>query len=377
MKFKNNLLISLRHLKADKTNTFISITGLILGLGMVAVILVFVLNEFSYNSTFANKDRIYRVLNYNENDNNTWANTPFVIGEAARNRFAEVENFAHQYNISNIEVRKDNQYIPEPDMLCTESNFFILFGIEILQGSLAGFDETEGKILLSKKLSEKYFGTGNPVGQRLNIRYQGKEFPMEVAAIYKDLPQNTSIEASLVASIDFGVRHLGDILKSNVETPGEMEFKEAWNGVFFTNYLLLKKGVSVRNFEDQLQQMGQEHSTDTDKLSLSLQPLSDIYFGSNKIVDNHRNEQGNLSMLYVLGFIGILILVIANINYLNLASAKAMSQVKAFAVRKVCGATQKSIVSQIIFDAGIAVCCYGGKIFSATHQRNARKILFN
>jgi len=76
----NNLLISIRHLKADKINSIISISGLILGLGIVAIVLVFVLNELGYNSSFANRKQIYRVLNHNIADNNTWANTPFIIG---------------------------------------------------------------------------------------------------------------------------------------------------------------------------------------------------------------------------------------------------------------------------------------------------------
>jgi len=256
MNFKNTFLISFRHLKADKTNTFISVTGLVLGLGIVAVVLVFVLNELSYDSSFANNNRIYRVLNYNDQDNHTWANTPFIIGEAAKNKFAEVEGFAHQYNIGNIEVKKNTEYIPEPDMLCTESDFFGMFGIDILKGSLNDFDKTRDKILLSEKLAEKYFGSEDPIGQQLEIRYNGKEFPMEVAAVYKDIPLNSSIKASLFASIDFGLKHLSDNLTTNGIVPEEKEFREAWQGVFFTNFLLLKKEVNTKDFDTKLQRLG-------------------------------------------------------------------------------------------------------------------------
>ncbi len=351
MNFKNNLLISARHLKADKTNTFISFIGLVLGLGIVAIVLVFVLNELSYDRSFANRERIYRVLNYKEDNNNTWGNTPFIIGETAKDEFAEVENFVHQYNISNIEIKKNNEYIHEPDIISTESDFFNIFGIKILQGNLSGFDKTEGKILLSKKTSEKYFGAGNPVGQLLNIRYEGQEFQMEVAAIYNDLPQNASIKASLVTSIDFGVKHLTANIKTNDAVPNEKDFRDAWNGIFFTNFLLLKNGVDKNAFEAKLKQLGTKNSSEMNKLALSLQPFSDIYFGSEKIIDNNRKEQGNLSMLVILGFIGTLILVIACINYLNLTSAKAMSQVKTFAIQKVCGARKISIINQMVFES--------------------------
>ena len=351
MKLSNNLKTGIRRLKADKINTTISISGLILGLGIVAVVLVYILNELSYNSSFANNERIYRVINFNENDNHIWASTPFVIAEMSKNRFAEVEDFTHQYNIGNIEVEKNNTFMPEPEMMCVESNFFKIFGVQVLKGSLTDFDETGNKILLSEKMAEKYFGTGNAIGQLLKIRYKGQESEMEVAAIYKDFPQNTSIKASLIGSIDFGLKHLADNITSNVEDQDENKFSEAWEGTFFTNYLLLKDKANIQDFEAKLKQLGNENSSDNHKFSLSLQPIKDIYFGSESIVDNNSKEKGNRSMLIVLGFIGVLILIIACINYLNLTTAKAMSQVKTFAVRKVCGASQKSIVGQMVFES--------------------------
>ena len=351
MSFKNNLQVSCRHLKADKTNTLISISGLILGLGIVTVVLVFVLNEFGYNSSFANNNRIYRVLNYNELDNHSWANTPFVIAEEAKSKFAEIESFAHQYNMGNIEVKRNTEYIREPDVMCTESDFFSIFGIDILNGSLNNFDHSEELILLSENLANKYFGAENPVGQRLEIRYLGKEFPMEVAGVYRDIPQNSSIKATLIANIDFALQHLEDNIQTNAKKPDENEFRQAWKGVFFTNFLLLKEDVDVKAFETKLWEMGNKNSSENFKMSLSLQPLSDIYFGSEKIVDNNKKEQGNISMLLVLAFIGFLILVTASINYLNLASAKAMSQVKNVAVRKICGANRKSIIGQMIIES--------------------------
>jgi putative ABC transport system permease protein len=321
-------------------------------LGIVAVVLVFVLNELSYNSSFANRKQLYRVLNYNVVDNNTWANTPFIIGETTANLFAEVEQFAHQYNIGNIEVKKGNEFIPEKEMLCTESSFFNLFGLEIMEGSLADFDLTNGKILLSKVLADKYFNYENPVGQMLTLRYSGKEFPMEVVAVYKDFPKNSTLQASLIAGNQFGFEHLVSNMVSTGKKPNIDELRESWeSGLNFTNYLLLKKGTSADAFEKKLHQLGIDHSTENSKLSLSLQPLSGIYFGSTKMVDNNRGDRGNLPMLYMLAVVGILILIIACINYLNLAAAQAMSQAKGFAVRKVCGAPKKNLFLQKIIES--------------------------
>jgi putative ABC transport system permease protein len=347
----NNFLVSIRHLMGNRTNTLINLAGLTLGLGIVTVVLVFVLNELGYNRSFFKHDRIYRIINQNSADNNLWANTPFVAGETSAEKFAEVEAYAHQYNIQNIEVKRGDEFISNRDILCTESSFFQMFGIKILNGSLFEFDRVKGKILVSKNTAEKYFGNENPVGKLLTLRYTGKEYIQEVAAVYEDFPQNSTIKASLIAGNDFGLEHLYQSIVSTGAKPSVQELKESWNGTFFINYLLLKKGTSVSGFEAKLHQLGVDQSDKDNRLNLSLQALTDIYFGSEKIVDNNRGDKGNRSMLFILASVGFLILVVACINYLNLTSAQALTQTKALAVRKVCGAPRNSLIRQMVFES--------------------------
>ena len=352
MNIRNNLLVSFRHLKADKTNSIINIAGLTLGLAIVTVVLVFVLNELGYNQFVPERNRIYRLLNYNAADNNTWANTPFIAGETIADQFPEVEQFVHQYNIYDIEIKKNSEFIAEPNMICTESNFFSMFGIPVLYGSLSDFDQAQKEVLLSKSLAQKYFGEQNPLGKIITLRSQGKEFPMEVAAVYADIPENSTIKASLITNVDFGMQHLRNSLISMGDNSDNKHFRESWeDGQFFTNYFLLKKGASVSAIEKKMKKLSVEHSTDNNKLSFSLQPLTKIYFGSQKIVDNNSGDLGNFPMLLILIFVGILILIIAYINYLNLAFAQAFAQTKSWAVRKVCGASGKNLLSQMVLES--------------------------
>jgi putative ABC transport system permease protein len=354
MSIISNLQASLRHLKADKINTAINLTGLTFGLGIVTIVLVFVLNELGYNQSFENKDRIYRVLNFNKADNNIWANTPVVIGQTAKEQFAEIEANIHQCNISAIEVKKGDEFIEDKNVLCTEAAFLNVFGIKLLQGSTLGFDQSKEKIMLSKSTAEKYFGSENPVGKIIEIRKTGSLTPMEVVAVYNDLPQNSTIEASFIASTEFGLEKLLQNMVSTGTAPTIQEMKESWdsgNGAFFTNYLLLREGASVAQLETKLNQMAAQHAEKDSKLNLSLQPLNDIYFGSGKIVDNNAGDKGNRSMLYILMSIGLLILIMACINYLNLSSAQAITQTKALAVRKVCGASSKSLILQMMYES--------------------------
>lgn len=353
MNIKNNLLVSLRHLKADKTNAIINITGLALGLGIVTVVLVFVINELGYNSSFANRDRVYRVLDHNIIDNNTWANTPFILGETLGEETSEVEKFARQINIQEFEIEKDNDFIKESSMICTDESFFEIFSIKILQGSVNGFDNTTNNIIICKSIAEKYFNDIDAIGKVLKIRAGSEETRLSVMAVCEDIPRNSTIRASVFTNSGFGLKHLVNSMVTTSDLKlNEVDFKQSWTyGQFFTNYIMLKKGISVTAFEEKLKKIGAEHSTDTYKMSFSLQPLSDIYFGSAKITDNNNEDLGNKSMLLILTLTGIIILIIACINYLNLNSAQVLTHIKSLAIRKVCGAPRLQLMRQMIFES--------------------------
>jgi len=177
---------------------------------------------------------------------------------------------------------------------------------------------------------------------------------MEVVAVFEDLPQNSTLNASFIANNKFGVEKLLQSMISTGKAPTEQEINESWywgNGLFFTNYLLLKEGASAALLETKIHQLALQHADKEDKLDLSLQALNDIYFDSGKIVDNNAGDKGNRSMLYILVSIGLLILIMACINYMNLSSAQAISQTKSLAVRKVCGASSKSLILQMMFES--------------------------
>lgn len=128
MNFYQNTIISLRRFRSEKVNTLISITGLVLALSIVTIVLVFILNELSYNNFYKNNDRIYRVINYSKIENKYWATNPYQIGQLAKERFSEVIAATHQYNIHNIQIQKNNEYIEEESVMGTDSSFFAVLG---------------------------------------------------------------------------------------------------------------------------------------------------------------------------------------------------------------------------------------------------------
>jgi len=353
MNIKNDIIVGLRHIRSDKVNSVINITGLALALGIVTVVLVFVLNELGYNSSYQKKERIYRIISHNNVDNTRWANTPYVLGETLKEDAAEVESVVHQYNINDYAIERGNDFIRETSMLCTNASFFDVFSVKILQGSLDNFDSDNSLILLSKKMADKYFSDGNPVGKVLKVRNGAGDYTLTVAAVYEDLKQNSSIRAATITNSDFGMSHLAKTIISNSQIKlNEVNFKEEWKyGQFITNYLLLKDGTSVKALESRLKTIGDEHLNEYDKQSFTLQPLSAIYFGSGNITDNNSGDLGNRPMLFILASVGLLILIIACINYLNLTSAQALTHTRTFAVRTVCGAPRSKLIAQMMLES--------------------------
>ena len=350
MSFYQNIIISIRRFRSEKVSTLISLTGLVLALSIVTIVLVFILNELNYNSFYKNKDRIYRVLNYSKVENKYWATNPYQVGQLAKEKFSEVIAATHQYNVYGTQFQKNNEYISEESVLGTDSSFFTVFGVKILQGDLHGFNEIKTHILISNSMAKKYFGRENPIGKPLKMKLNNLDYHMQVAAVFEDIPNNTSVKANFIVNTDIAF----DDLEKNIITGGNQvdrkSMKDAWTSVFFTNYLLLNESASIPLFQEKLLKLGNEYSNGKKKFTLSAQALSDVYFKSKGYIDNHKTDSGDLKMLFVLGSIGILILIIACINYLNLALAQAITRLKSFAVRKTFGASQNDILQQLLFD---------------------------
>ncbi|MFT3740332.1 MAG: ABC transporter permease [Breznakibacter sp.] len=346
-----------RQIKTDTISFVINLTGLAIGLAMAAVTIVFVLDEWGYDTSFPTHQRVYRILTQNPSDNRMWASSPLPLGNDLSLKFDEIEACAPQYVAGPMELKNGDTFITEKGLICTSANFFRVFGIEAEQGSTAHFDLSPDQLMLSRSLARKYFGNADCTGKPLVMRYRGNEHTMMVAGVYDDFPANVTVRPSMMANMDFAAEHLAHtVITTNDTPPNAQYFKESWEpGAFFTNYLLLKENTDVRFFAQKLTAYGHGIKNNDGGLELSLQPLEDIYFGSASITDNNKGDLGNPGMLYLMASVGLAILVIACINYFNLASAQTLAKTRSLAVRKMCGAPRSSIVGQTLLES-TAVC---------------------
>ncbi len=344
--------ITLRRLFADKTNSIIKLSGLLIGLSVAFVVLVFSINELSYDLFHKNKDNIYRVLDNNEGSNITWYNTPYVLGNLLVESLPEVEAKASMYSIHNFEIKKDDEYIPKKNILCTEPSFFDIFSFKIINGNINKFD-VNSSIIISQSCAYEYFGNKNPIGQTIELKLDKTEFLMSVVAVVDDLPINSSIKSDFFCNIDFGINQLMQSMMNTAHVKVDADtIRNSWNyGVFFTNFLLLSQNTNINEFNSKIAKLVDNSCSQNIVSNFYLQPFNKMYFNSATLSGNNIIEKGNKQVLAILMLVGFIILVVANINYINISIAQLFSKSKDVAIRKTCGAQRSILIWQLIYES--------------------------
>ncbi len=352
-----NFKQAIRHLSKDKTNTIINIAGLTLGFSIVTLITLFLINELGYNNSVKKRNRIYRVLNYDENQQKTWTTSPYILGEYAKKNIAGIESVTQLSSKQYFKIKKDNEWITENGVICTNGSFFDMFSVKLLQGKVSpDFDKTGQYIFVSQSLANKYFKTTDVVGEELMFKMKDTLMQMQIMGVYEDIPNNSSIKSQIIGSmaLDFQtfkqrvtVSTTGDNTKFDLDV-----FYHSWqNSQSLSTFLLLENNADINTIQSKLTEISRANSSEHFNLNFSLQALQDIYFGSKEFVDNTNLDKGNLSMIYIMAVVGLLILIIASINYLNLSSAQAFMRSKNLSINKIFGAKRSALIGQMILES--------------------------
>lgn len=338
---KNYLLVTIRNLKRNSIYTFINIFGLAIGLSAGFLILQYVHYEMSYDEFFENKENIYRVqLNrYNNGELSTqWAAGCAGAGLAMKEDFPEVIEFVNLIR-SQAEISYNNRYFELSHPYYAGDKFFTVFSVPLIQGVDSLVLKEPFTVVLSETTARKIFGDEDPMGKVIltNDRNQ-----MVVTGIYKDLPENSHMKFDLLYSFETYVALVSE------------DARTAWQWDGFLNYVKLYPGtnseVLERKFPDFVQaREGEALEQYNSGMEFILQPLTEIHLTS-----NYRGEikpTGNQRTTYFLLIIGLFVLVIAWINYINLTTARSMGRAREVGIRKVVGSKKAQLVNQFLFES--------------------------
>ncbi len=353
---KNYFTIAWRNLKRQGFYTAVNIAGLAFGLAACIIIVLYIKDELSYDAYNINAHRIYRVdadINFGGNEfKMSYRSAPEA--NALLEEYPEIESTVRLRNAGSYLVRTADaaENIKEDNVIWTDSTFFKIFSVEVLEGDVNTALKEAASIAISRRVAEKYFPNGNALGQSMIL---DNKYNAKVTAVYENIPSTSHFHFDILVSM------VGD-------WPIAREAKStSFLSENFTTYLLLKEKADARalaaklpEFQekymgpDLIRVFGNDFSLEKlrasgSKYDLSLMPLRDIHLYSSVRGDFEPN--GSITHIYLFGSIAVLVLAIACINFMNLSTARSGRRAKEIGVRKVMGSMKGHLIRQFLTES--------------------------
>jgi putative ABC transport system permease protein len=337
---KNYLKVALRNLMKNRIFSFINIFGLATGMACSLLIFLFIRDELSYDRFHKDSDDIYRVVQDHVNEDGTQipdAKTAPALATAIQREIPEASDvtraFANPDWGANFLIKYRDKKFNEGKIFWVDSTFFDVFTFPFVKGNAKSALNQINSIVITESTAKKYFGSENPMGKTLQVdQFLGA---LIVTGVLKDLPSNSHFH------FDFAV----SIKKLGGEDPNN-----DWGWDDFYTYAKLKPYTKIVNFIKKIQDIYKQ-SNPAGKNIFYTQPLTGIHLTSN--LKSELEPNSDKLYIYVFTIIGIFIILIAGINYVNLATAKASIRAKEVGIRKVAGASRKSLINQFLLESVI------------------------
>ncbi|MBU1014391.1 MAG: ABC transporter permease [Bacteroidetes bacterium] len=325
---------SLRIAVKNKIFTVVNIIGLSIGLTSFVLIMFWVKNEISYENFNPNVKRIYILNKLNKigYGTTTTKSLPYLFGPAIEQEIAEVEAFVRTYPKRAV-VAKGEIKFRENKILAADSNFFKVFQYKFIEGIAENVLSNPNSVVLTKEIARKFFGNTNPIGQSIDINV-GPTNHYTVTGIIDDLPSNTLMDFNIVLPIT-------PLFKND-------ERGISWNSHMFETYILTKTSIDIEAINSKLTSLLNKNMNDeSEEDSILLQALSQEHLYSPE------GKRTGIQYVLIFSIIAIFILVIACINYTNLATAIAARRMREVGLKKVVGASKSELILQFLIEAFI------------------------
>ena len=321
--FKNYLKIAFRNLRKHKGYSLINIIGLSLGMAICILILLWVQHELSYDRFHKNRDFIYRIYQdyHHAGGISQFSNVPQPVAPEIQNTLPEVECVT-RFLDDDITFGYEEKLFTERNVRYIDPSFFRIFSFPAMKGDPEAAFLDPFSIILTASTAEKYFGNEDPLGKILTA--DGKD-QMKVMAVIKDMPDNSFLQFDFLIPYSYLTAIEYDVTN--------------WNSHNCQIYVLLHKNIDAKQVEDKIYGMIKRHAPD-DESYLRLQPFKKVHLYT------LGGEMGTIKYVYIFSIIALFILVIACINFMNLATARSAKRAREVGLRKVVGARRIQIVRQ-------------------------------
>ncbi|RNI26878.1 ABC transporter permease [Rufibacter latericius] len=347
--FKNYLLVAVRTLQRNLGYTSLNIIGLALGITCSLLLFLVIRHELSYDTFHSKADRTYRINvdKISENGPENTAGTPVPMLATLKATLPELTPATHLYNeeggtftvLSTNAKEAPRKFREERNVLFVEPAFFDLFDFDTNGINAKQAIKDVNTVLLTQTIADKFFPSENPVGRILRMN---NKVNLKVTGVIPDAPDNTDLPFQML--IDYESSK-----KINTFT------NDSWNSTNSNQqiYFALSPGASLKQAEDRLNEVVAKYRPRSpgEKERYTFQPLSQVHFDER--YGNLSNRTISKTTLWALGLIGMFLVLVASINFVNLATAQALRRAKEVGMRKVLGASKSQLMTQFLLETGL------------------------
>lgn len=334
--------LAFRNLRSNPLFSLLNLAGLALGLCVAMLLLLFVRDERSFDTVFPKADRICRVnvtFNY-DGEISKLSNAPNAVGPAMRDAVPEVEDQArllfHNFGESAFVAAGDNFFI-EKKFYWADPELIRMFDLPLLAGDPATALNEPNTVMISRSTAEKYYGQGEALGQMIKV--DGK-YDLRITGVYADFPGNSTLEADCIGSFK-SIRW--------AQNP-------VWSNSSFETWLLLRPGADIGKTSRQMADLLDRNvPKEEQRYSLSLQPLLDVHLYSGDLERANTTRIGDPKQVKLVGWLALTVLLIACINYMNLATARSQKRFREVGISKTMGATKAQLLTRFYVETGVLV----------------------
>jgi putative ABC transport system permease protein len=346
--FKNYFKIAWRNIKRHKAYSAINIFGLAVGIASCLLILQYVAFELSYEDFQVNKERIYRVQQdrYDNGKLSTqWAAGAYAVGNSFKDAIPEIEDYVKVVGNGRVIAEVNNQPLKIEKVFFASGSFFKIFTYPLVSGDSRTALKEPFTAALSETTAKKIYGNTNVVGKRLELNRNSN---YTITAVYKDAPLNTQLKPDILLSYATFVKWNTDSIGNGPENAW------LWDGCL--TYLLLHKNADPAKVEKKFVPIVKKFvEADMKKYNSAvtylLQPLKDIHLYSHYMLEPGENGDGKT--VYLLLGIAFFIVVIAWVNYINLATARAITRAREVGIRKAIGSRRGQLITQFLSESAL------------------------
>jgi putative ABC transport system permease protein len=330
----NYLKIAIRNLRRDKFYSFINILGLTIGITCGLLLLLYVTDELSYDRYHQKSDQIYRVVSliHEPDKTNHWGGIQPSAVKTMKEKYPAVENYVRFFPNGTVTFRRGEQRFAEKDIYAADSTVFDIFTYPFVEGDPKTALDAPGSVVLTRKLAQKFFGSANALGQTLRTN---DTTSYQVTGVMEDVPKNSHFRFNALLSLN-----------------SQQQQQNNWGGFYVTSYITLAKGTNPKTIESKSPELYDEYMAPIFKriginIAYELQPLTSIHLHSK--MDGETG--GDIGYVYTFSAVAFFMLLLASINYMNLATARSARRAREVGLRKVMGSVRSSLIGQFLSES--------------------------